>query len=51
VHGNGFLNSGILADPGMAGPHTFTVRFTQPGHYHLDCLIHEGMQATITVRP
>jgi hypothetical protein len=50
LHGNGFLNSGILTDPRTAGPHSFTVRFTQPGTYRLDCLIHEGMQAVITVR-
>ncbi len=50
THGNGFLTSGILADPGMTGPHSFTVRFTRPGRYRLDCLIHEGMEATITVR-
>jgi len=50
LHGNGFLNSGILADPRTAGSHSFTVRFTQPGTYRLDCLIHAGMQAVITVR-
>lgn len=50
LHGNGFLTSGILADPGTAGPHLFTVRFTQPGTYRLDCLIHAGMQAVITVQ-
>ena len=50
-HGNGFLNSGILTDPGTAGTRSFSVRFTKPGQYRLDCLIHEGMQATVTVRP
>jgi plastocyanin len=51
LHGNGFLNSGILADPGLPGSHSFTVTFTQPGRYGLDCLIHRGMEATLTVRP
>jgi hypothetical protein len=51
AHGNGFLNSGILTDPGMTGPHSFTVTFTQPGTYRLDCLIHQGMEATVSVRP
>jgi len=51
LHGNGFLNSGIIADPGMPGAHTFTVTFTESGRLRLDCLAHAGMQATITVRP
>jgi hypothetical protein len=51
LHGNGFLNSGILTDPGAPGSDTFTVRFTQPGAYLYGCLIHAGMSGQITVTP
>lgn len=50
-HGNGFLNSGILTDPGVGpGPHGFRVRFSTPGAYRYMCLIHpDTMAGTITV--
>jgi plastocyanin len=50
THGNGFANSGILFDPpdGPA-PHSFSVRFSAPGTYALECLIHAGMDATVVV--
>lgn len=50
--GSGFLNSGIMlpVDPN-AKPKPFTVTFTRPGTYEYDCLIHPGMDGTITVLP
>jgi plastocyanin len=49
-HGNGFLNSGVLFDPG-AGPgnHSFQVTFSTPGVYSFRCIIHSNMRGTITV--
>ncbi len=41
----GFWNSGLL----VQGPVHLT--FTKPGVYHYHCLIHPGMDATITVTP
>lgn len=41
----GFWNSGLL----VRGPVHLT--FTKPGVYHYHCLIHPGMDATITVTP
>ena len=50
-HGNGFVNSGVLADPGtgIPAPKSFTVTFPTPGTYSYSCLIHPEMQGTITV--
>jgi plastocyanin len=51
-HGNGFLNSGILTDPGyplQAGPHSFRVRFDTPGDYDYRCLLHPDMRGRISV--
>jgi plastocyanin len=51
THGDGFANSGILFDPPAGpAPHSFTVRFSAPGTYNLECLIHPGMDATVVVR-
>ena len=58
LHGTGFLNSGVFDPspvidpvvPGTAG--TFKVRFTTPGTYHFECLIHPGiMEGDVTVLP
>lgn len=48
-HGNGFVNSGVLTDPGIPGPKTFKVRFDTPGAYDYRCLVHPFMRGTITV--
>lgn len=50
-HGNGFVSSGVLADPGtgIPAPRSFTVTFTQPGTFSYICLIHTEMKGTITV--
>jgi len=50
-NGNGFVNSGILTDPGFPGPnpHSFTFTFSQPGVYAYQCLVHPEMRGTITV--
>ncbi len=52
-HGNGYLNSGLLApkgSPASAGPKSFTVTFTKAGTYHYECVIHSNMDGTIVVR-
>jgi plastocyanin len=51
-HGDGYLNSGVLAPPGSpaaAGPQSFQVTFTKPGTYQYECVIHEHMDGTIVV--
>jgi plastocyanin len=51
-HGDGYLNSGILAPPGSpasAGPQSFQVTFTKPGTYQYECVIHSKMDGTIVV--
>jgi plastocyanin len=42
-NGEGFLNSGLM----FGGD--FIVRFSKPGTYTYECLIHPGMAGTITV--
>ena len=52
ANGNGFVNSGVLRDPGTTPaslPTSFTVTFGQPGVYRYICLIHTEMQGQITV--
>jgi plastocyanin len=51
-HGNGYINSGVLNPYAskQQGPHLFRVTFTKPGVYHLECVIHQNMDATIIVR-
>jgi len=53
LHGNGYLNSGILSPrgaPAQAGPQVFRVTFTKAGTYHFECVIHEHMDGTVVVR-
>jgi len=47
-NGTGFVNSGLLLAP---KPHPFALTFTAPGVYHYVCLIHPGMDGTVTVLP
>jgi plastocyanin len=51
-HGNGYINSGLLAPPGSppaAGSSVFRVTFTKAGTYHYECVIHTNMDGTIVV--
>jgi plastocyanin len=52
THGNGFLNSGLLADKGEAPnlPSSFTVTFPVAGTFEYHCVVHPEMEGTITVR-
>jgi plastocyanin len=51
-HGNGFLNSGLLDnDSGSPTPNTVRVTFTRTGTFRFECLIHDGMEGTVTVTP
>lgn len=51
-HGNGFLNSGMLdTDPHTPNPSSVRIRFTKPGTYHFECVIHPDMDGTVTVTP
>lgn len=45
VYAGGFWNSGDFAGKSVR------LTFTKPGVYHYHCLIHPGMDATITVLP
>ena len=51
--GSGFLNSGVPEDEGAAEagdpPPTFRVTFTQDGVFPYICLIHPGMEGSVTV--
>ena len=51
ANGNGYVNSGILRDPGnpVPAPTSFTVTFGQPGVYDYICLVHPEMRGQITV--
>jgi plastocyanin len=52
--GTGFVNSGVLflrGGPNSKVPPSFSLRFTKPGTYEYDCLLHPGMDGTITVLP
>jgi len=53
AHGNGFVNSGALYDPGaLKGlPSSFTFHFSTPGTYAFECLIHPEMKGSIVVTP
>jgi plastocyanin len=51
-NGTGFINSGVMlpTDPN-AKPQPYKLTFTRPGTYEFDCLLHPGMDGTITVLP
>jgi plastocyanin len=46
-NGTGIANSGVFGFPGV--PTTFSLTFTTPGTYGYVCLVHEGMDGTVTV--
>jgi plastocyanin len=52
-HGNGFLNTGTLDNDAATATiaNTSRITFATPGTYQLKCLVHEGMDATVTVTP
>ncbi len=51
-HGNGFLNSGLLDNlPASPLPNTTRITFTTPGTFRYECVVHEGMEGTVTVTP
>ncbi len=49
LHGNGFLNSGILPDNSPGWGPGFKVTFAQAGTYHFECLIHDTMRGDVIV--
>jgi plastocyanin len=55
--GTGIVSSGIFfpGPPGGLGPGapptSYTLTFSTPGTYVYDCLIHPGMEGTVTVQP
>lgn len=49
LHGNGYLNSGILTEPGGPGTHSVTVSFSTPGVYLYRCMVHSDMRGMVTV--
>jgi plastocyanin len=48
--GTGYVSSGFLTPQGNH-PARYTLTFTKPGTYGYDCLVHPGMDGTITVLP
>lgn len=49
LHGNGYLNSGVLTEPGEPGTHDFRVTFPVAGVYQYRCLVHSDMRGQVTV--
>jgi plastocyanin len=50
--GTGFVSSGLLfMRAGKNSPPEYHLTFTKPGTFEYDCLIHPGMDGTITVLP
>ncbi len=50
-HGNGYINSGTLfPQQAPTGPHQYLVKFTKPGTYRYECVIHPNMDGTIVVQ-
>ncbi len=47
--GTGWVNSGFLTPQANGGPAKYTLTFTKAGTYGYDCLVHPGMDGTITV--
>ena len=51
-HGNGFLNLGLEDNrPASPLPNTGAITFNAAGTFQLKCLVHAGMDATVTVTP
>jgi plastocyanin len=52
-HGNGFLNVGLRDNDAATAliPPSGAVQFNAVGTFQLKCLVHEGMDATVTVTP
>ena len=49
-HGNGYLNAGVLSPySSNQTPHLVRIKFTRPGIYHFECVIHQNMDGTIIV--
>ncbi len=48
-HGNGFEGTGILAAGGGPLPSSAKIKFTKPGVYDFECVVHESMDGTVTV--
>jgi plastocyanin len=46
--GTGFVSSGFLTPQGN-NPATYTLTISKPGTFNYDCLVHPGMDGTITV--
>jgi len=49
THGNGFVNTGFLTDPGIPGAKSFKIKFDAPGTYEFRCLVHPFMRGMVTV--
>jgi plastocyanin len=47
--GTGYVSSGFLTPQANNTPARYTLTFTKPGTYRYDCLVHPGMDGTITV--
>jgi plastocyanin len=52
-HGNGFLNAGLHDNDSATTtvPNSGAVQFATAGTFQLKCLVHDGMDATVTVTP
>ena len=48
-HGNGFEGTGILSEGGGPLPSSASIKFTTPGTYAFECVIHPEMDAKIVV--
>jgi plastocyanin len=49
AYAGGLANSGIIAPPGRPFPTEYSLRFTNAGTYKYYCILHPGMNGTITV--
>ena len=47
--GTGWVSSGFLTAERGRARRRYTLTFTKPGTYSYDCLVHPGMDGTITV--
>jgi plastocyanin len=52
-HGNGFLNTGVLDNDAASTTiaNASRITFSTPGTFKLICIVHPGMDATVTVTP